>query len=143
MKAEKKPFHQKEYTNVDGCYFPILDVICWFKNSKKDFPCLADTGCNPGVCLSKDHVVGIDLGEKINDEPVEIFVADGHVIGADTYQAIVEIDGEKREIELCVIDPTNIIKFEITSLCPLLGREFLDKFDVHFKGEEKKIVLLK
>ena len=143
MKTEKKPFHEKKYSAVEGCFFPLLDVICWVKDSKKDLSCLADTGCNPGVCLSKDHVTDIDLGEKINDEPVEIFVADGHVISADTYQAIVEIHGEKEEVELCVIDPTNIIRSEIASLCPILGRDFLDKFDVLFKGEEKKIVLLK
>ena len=141
--AEKKPFHEKEYTKANEHFYPILDIICWFKDSKGSLPVLADTGCDYGVSLSKNQVKGIDLGEKKNDDPLEIFVADGHIIGADVYEATVEINGEKRKVELCVIDPTNIIRSEIKSLFPLLGRGFLDKFDVLFKGEERKIVLLK
>lgn len=141
--AEKKPFHEKEYTKVKERFYPILDIICWFKDSKQSFSALADTGCDTGISLSINQIEGIDLGEKINDEPIRISVADGHVIGADLYPIIVEIDGEKREVELCVIDPTEIIDFEIAGLFPLLGRDFLGKFDVLFKGEKRKIVLLK
>lgn len=141
--TEKKPFHEKEYTEVGQHFYPILDLVCCFKNLKRGMCALADTGCDTGISLTKDHVKDIDLGEKTNDEPVEISVADGHVIGADVYEATIEIDGEERKVELCVIDPTDIIKFEPAGLFPLLGRDFLDKFDVLFKGEERKILLLK
>lgn len=141
--TEKKPFHEREYTKEGERFYPILDIICGVKDSRKSLRVLADTGCDAGISLLKDHVEGIDLGEKKNDFPLEIFVADGHVIGADWYDATVEINGEKKEIELYVIDPTEIIRSEIPSLFPLLGRGFLDKFDVTFKGEQRKIVLLK
>lgn len=148
--TEKKPFLEKEYTKKNG-FYPILDIICWVKDSKGSLHALAngslralaDTGCDPGVSLSKDQVEDIDLGEKKNDDPIEIFVADGHVVGADVYDATVEINGEKKETELLVVDPTKIIRFEIKGLFPLLGRGFLNKFDVLFKGEERKLVLLK
>jgi len=149
---EKKPFHEKDYIERDnGRYYPILNIKCFCKDSKgisitltgDCFSALADTGCDTGIALSKDMVQGIDLGEKKTDVPIEIGVADGHIIAADVYEVTIQINGEKRTAELSVIDTEKILRLESGDLFPCIGRNFLDNFDVMFKGSEKKLVLLK
>jgi hypothetical protein len=71
-------------------------------------------------------------------------VADGHIVGADSYIVEVEVGNERRDVELLVVDPSNIIKEEeIEESIPVIGRELLDCFDVFFLGEKKKLILLK
>ena len=77
----------------------------------------------------------MDLGEKISDDAYAVTVADGHEVGADIYKSTIEINGVKKEVEVCVVDPNNIKgRANIEDTCILLGRGFLDHFDVEFKG---------
>jgi predicted aspartyl protease len=140
----KKPFYESGYKNCDGCFRPIMKILCHFERSDVPFEVMADTGCDSGFVLLKDQVKDLELGERKNDNPIEIGVADGHIVGADMYIITVEVGQEKREITLLVVDPTNIIRQEeIEESVPVIGREFLDCFDVLFQGEKKKLILMK
>jgi len=77
-----------------------------------------------------------------DEEPVQVLVADGHTINADLFKTTVKIDGMEREIEVVVIDPEEFFEIEEgeKNVEPLLGRGFLDEFEVLFKGPKKKIV---
>ena len=142
MLSDKTPFHEAKYKEEDGELCPILEII--IGKNKKKIPVYADTGCSTGVFISSEQVKDIDIGEKINDEPSGCIVADGHIIGGDEYVTTAYINGEKRIINITVLDPTKILGFvPPKEMTPLLGRNFLDTFDVLFKGKEKKIVLFK
>nr|MDO8076497.1 hypothetical protein [Candidatus Freyarchaeota archaeon] len=84
------------------------------------------------------------LGKKINKELIPILVADGHLINADIYKVTCEIAGIEEEIEVFVADPEKYFEQEepeITTVKPLLGRGILERYDVLFKGSERKILL--
>ena len=104
----------------------------------------ADTGFTAGILLTKSYVEekGLELGEKINEEPIPISVADGHLIDADSFKMTIKIDGIEKEIEVLVEDTKKFFKRgggKPHDVEPLLGRDFLDSFDVIFKGTERKI----
>lgn len=140
----KKSFYEDDYKDCDGCFRPYMKIICHFAKSHIPFEVMADTGCDSGFVLLKGQVKDLELGEKTNDTPIEMGVGDGHVVGADSYIVEVEVGNERREIELLVVDPSNIIKEEkIEESIPVVGRELLNCFDVSFLGEKKRIVLLK
>ena len=142
MAPKKEPFHEVEYREHEGCLCPIVEII--IGENEKKIPAYADTGCTSGIFVFKEQIKGIDLGDKINDEPTPCIMADGHIIGADEYETTAEINGEKSTILVTVLDPT--IKLGSVSpkeMTPLLGRNLLDNFDVLFKGKEKKIALFK
>ena len=142
MSENKRPFHEVEYRKENSGSCPILDILV--RKSKKKISAYADTGCTTGISLFKEQIVGTDLGIKINDEPSPCIMADGHIIGADEYLTVTSINGEEREIVISVIDPSIILGFVSPQrMEPLLGRDFLDTFDVLFKGKEKKIALFK
>lgn len=140
----KKPFYESDYKNCGDCFRPTVKIICHFVNANIPFEAMADTGCDVGFALLKEQVKNLELGEKTNDIPIEIGVADGHIVGADSYVVQIEVHGDKRETTLLVIDPNTIIRQEeVEDSMPLIGREFLDCFDVYFLGEKKKLVLMK
>lgn len=142
MTADKKPFHEIDYIDEDGDLCPIL-VVAVGKDGK-ELPAYADTGCTAGIALFKEQIKDIDIGTKISDEPSRCIMADGHIIGADEYLATVSISGEKREVVISVIDSTKILgTVPVEKMTPLLGRDFLDHFDVIFKGKNKQIALFK
>ena len=148
MRESKIPFHTKEYTLDEKRkkFFPFLDVLVGTKESKKKISALANTGCNPCLYFFKSYVEkeGLNLGKKINKEPIPILVADGHLINADIYKVTCEIAGIEEEIEVFVADPEKYFEQEepeITTVKPLLGRGILDRYDVLFKGSERKILL--
>jgi len=156
LSEDRKPFCEEEYLDCDRKRYPILNVLCRFWEKEVPLRALADTGCDSGIVLLKEEVqilkekiVGFALGEKINDEPIEISVADGHIVGADAYLVIIELGGEQREVDLLVVDSDNIIrketeeKKEKEDIFPLVGRNFLNHFDVLFKGKEKKLAVFK
>ena len=144
MTSERKPFHETEYREEDGQFDPILEVVIVIGKNKYKISAYADTGCTTGLSVSKKQVEGIDLGTKISDEPSPCLMADGHIVGADEYKTTVIIDGEEREIVISVVDPTKILGFiPLEKMIPLLGRDFLDTFDVLFKGKHRKIALFK
>lgn len=140
----KKPFYENDYKDCNGCFRPIMKILCHFEGSDVPFEAMADTGCDGGFVLLKDQIKDLKLSEKINDSPIEIGVADGHIVGVDAYIVAIEVNGEKRETTLFVVDPTNIIRQEkIEESIPVVGREFLDCFDVLFQGENRKLILMK
>lgn len=142
MRSQREPFHEVEYKEEDGDICPILEITVG-KNKEK-ICVYADTGCTTGISVFKEQIAGIDIGTKISDEPSPCIMADGHVIGAHEYQTIASIDGEEREMTVSVIDPTIDMGYvSIEKIQPLLGREFLDTFDVLFKGKQRKIALFK
>jgi len=130
----EEPCYEKEYLKGNGYYDPFLDII--IGNNK--FTLYADTGCNSGISISNEQAKKLDLGEKITQEPIDVKVADGHIISADIYILPIELNGLKRDVEICVIYP-EIKDFKPEEIPPLLGRDFLDHFDVLFKGKDRKI----
>jgi predicted aspartyl protease len=142
LALSQKPFHESKYRLFSNILRPFLKVRCRIENCDYLFEALADTGCDSGFVLLKGSTKGMKLGEKKNNLPVEVGVADGHVIGADVYFIKAEIGGEEREVELFVVDPKKIIgEAKLEESTPLIGREFLDNFDVTFHGRKKKLSL--
>lgn len=137
---KKEPFYEVEYKEHEGSLCPILEII--IGEDKKEISAYADTGCTTGIFVFKEQIKDIDLGTKINDEPSPCVMADGHRIGADEYVTIACINGEKRPILVTVLDPTiKLGRVSPKKMMPLLGRNFLDTFDVLFKGKKRKIAL--
>lgn len=148
----KQPLYEDEYQKRNNEMYPVLKIVCNFKNRNIPFTALADTGCYSGIVLLKDeveilknHFEDFELGDKINSEPLQVGVADGHIVGADAYRVKIELDGELKETILLVVNSEYIIghekeeKTKIDDIFPLVGRDFLDHFDVLFKGKERKI----
>lgn len=120
----------------------MVDVIIGYKGTK--ISALVDSGCTPGLCIFKDQIKDLDIGEKISDEVSHYVVADGDIIAGEEYVSWVQISGEKKVVTITVIDPANKIGHEeIGNMTPLLGRNFLDHYNVFLKGKEKKIELFK
>ncbi len=143
MGSDKKPFHEEDYRQ-DGCeeLGPILDVLVG-KSGKKT-SVYVDTGCSFGIAFLKDQIKDYDIGEKINSEPVPVQMADGRLIGSDLYLSKVKICNDVREIVIASVDPKRILGLApLEELIPLLGRNFIDNFDVVLKGKNKKIALFK
>jgi predicted aspartyl protease len=148
----KKPFYEEHYQQLNENFYPMVNIQCWFGKKKVSLTALADTGCDSGmvllkneVSLLKEKIKGLELGEKINDEPIPVSVADGHIVGADAYIVNIELGEEQKKIDLLVIDSNNIIgeTEKIDAILPLIGRNFLNNFDVLFKGKAKKLVIFK
>jgi len=148
----KQPFYEENYQEENHEAYPVLKIICSFQNMDIPFTALADTGCDSGVALSKYDVEILKrqfkdfrLGEKINEEPIPIGVADGRIVGADVYYVKVKLGNITKDVTLLVTDPERIIgyqkerKKEIDDIFPLVGRDFLNHFDVLFKGKKRKI----
>ena len=92
--------------------------------------------------MLRSQAESLNLGEKINDDPYRVTVADGHIVGADVYATTVKVNGVEKVVEVYVVDPDNICGYNENKEGPaLLGRGFLDNFDVLFEGKEKKIAL--
>lgn len=139
--AQKHPFHVKDYQKheaIKGCC-PLLEVI--IGASQERIVVYADTGCTVGLSLLKRQIGNLDLGKKINDDPYEVSVADGHVVEADLYETSLSIDGVQKDIIVYVVNPEKYKDGELKESIALLGRGFLDNFDVMFKGKDKKIEL--
>lgn len=142
MTKAEKPFHEKEYKEENGILCPLLKVL--IGENKKAIFAYADTGCTSGISMLKKQVKDIDMGEKINDEPSPCIMADGRMIGADDYLTKVSIGGEEKQVVVSVIDPSQILgSVSLEETTPLLGRNFLDAYNVLFKGKEKKIALFR
>jgi hypothetical protein len=62
------------------------------------------------------------------------------VLGAEEYLSKVIINGEEKDVIITVLDPKNILyQADVEDMIPLLGRNFLDHFDVLFQGKKKTI----
>ena len=156
MNNSKKPFHEENYQQKDRDFYPVLGISCELGKTKISFRALADTGCDGGIVLLKNEVdilareyKGFELGDRINEEPLEVCVADGHVIGFDVYPVKLELGGEMRVVELWVVDPDNIIRHQreeqtaAKHIFPAVGRSFLNHFNVMFHGRERKVSVFK
>ena len=142
MTTENRPFHETEYIEEDGELCPILKVLVG--RNRKPLSVYADTGCTTGIAVFKEQIKGVDIGEKISDRPSPCIMADGHIIGADEYLTTLRINGEEKEVVVSVIDPDKILgTAPVDETKPLLGRDFLDAYDVLFKGKEKRVALFK
>lgn len=150
MRNKRAPLQQRDYTYDDEKkrFFPKLDILVGAEKSKKPISLLADTGCTACIFLFKKHVEkeGLIFTKKMNIKPMPFLVADGHTINVDSYKAICEIDGEEKEIEVCVVDPEKIFEQDeeepkIKIPPPVIGRGILDSYDVLFKGKERKIAV--
>jgi hypothetical protein len=124
----------------------MVEVVIGYKGLK--LVVLVDTGCTPGICFLKDQVKDLDieenLGVKMNEEVSSYVTADGNIVGGDDYYSWVQIKDEKQVVKITVIDPQKILGHEEpTSSTPLLGREFLDHYNLTFKGKEKRLELSK
>ena len=136
----KEPFFETEYKQENGDFCPIVKVLI----GEKRTPILAyaDSGCTSGIFVFKDQVKDIDLGVKISDEdnPSSCLVADGHKVGADEYVTTVYLNGERKEILITVVDiDRKMGSVPLEQMTPLLGRNFMDNYDVLFKGKEKRL----
>jgi hypothetical protein len=138
----EKPFLETEYKNESGKLCPMVEVLI----GERKVPILAyaDSGCSTGIFILKGQFKDIDLGVKISDDedPTPCIVADGHKVGADEYASTVYVDGERKEIIITVLDlERKLGSIPIEEMTPLLGRNFMDDYDVLFRGKEKKLVI--
>lgn len=142
MTPRSKPFHEEDYRKDNSSLCPILDVFVG--ETEKKISAYVDTGCTSGISFLKEQIKDLDIGEKINEDPVRVLMADGHLIGADVYKSTIKLDKEKEDVLIIAVDPTRILgNAPLEKLTPLLGRDFLENFDVLFKGKQKKIALFK
>lgn len=142
MTAKSKPFHEEDYRIENSSLCPIIDVLVG--ETEKKVSAYVDTGCTSGISFIKEQIKDLDIGEKINEDPVPVLMADGHLIGADVYLSTAKIDEGEKDILIIAVDPTKILgSAPLEKLTPLLGRNFLDHFDVLFKGKQKRIALFK
>lgn len=129
-----------DYRKEKGELCPIVEIL--IGKEKNKIYAYADTGCTTGIYVFKEQVEGIDLGIKTNDEPSPCLVADGHMVGADEFVSMAYVNGERKEIIITVVDLENKMgSISIKEMPPLLGRNFLDDYDVLFKGKDRKIAL--
>lgn len=139
---ESPPFFEENYREEEGCPSPILDILVG--KDRKKILAYVDTGCSTGIFVFKNQILDIDIGAKISDEPSPCIVADGHIIGGDEYISSIVVGGEEKIVQITVIDPENKIGFQkVEKMTPLLGRNFLDHYDVLFKGKAKKLALFR
>jgi len=112
---------------------------------KNKEPLLAyvDTGCTGcGLSIHKNQIKNIDIGVKINVEPTPCIMADGHRIGADEYVTTIELCGRSKDVVISVIDPDIDLGYvPVEEVAPLIGRQFIDAYNVFFKGKARKIAL--
>jgi hypothetical protein len=138
--TDNHPFHESNYQLPKGanCACPLVEVK--IGASKNSIIALTDTGCSVGLAIMNNQIGGLDLGEKISDDPYEIVVADGHKIEADIYKADICLNGVKNSATIYVINPDTFTD-DTSDKQPLayLGRDFLDNFNVLFKGKEQKV----
>ena len=138
--SKEEPFHQEDYRKIENRFHPMVDVLIGNKGTK--VPALVDTGCTAGIWILKDQIKDLDIGEKISDEVSRYMVADGDIIGGEEYVSWVQINGEKQVVIVTVINPQNKIGHEEDgNMTPLLGRNFLDHYNVTFKGKIHKLEL--
>jgi hypothetical protein len=142
LSSEDTPVHESKYREYEGCLCPILEITIGEK--KKKILGYADTGCSTGVFLFKEQTQGIEMGARISDEPSRCIAADGHILAGEEYVTTADIGGESRLIVVTVVDPARILgHVQPSEMIPLVGRSFLDTFDVLFKGKKKEIALFK
>lgn len=138
--AQKQPFHEENYRRSDaakGCC-PLIDIRVGA--SEETLLVYVDTGCTTGLALLKSQVGKLDIGNKISDDLYTMKLANGGKIDAEIHRKTVELKGVKKEVEIKVILPETYREANDTKgFLPLLGRGFIDHFDVTFKGKEKKI----
>ena len=137
----KKPFHKVAYKQTSNILRPLLKLECRIADNNYLFEALADTGCDTGFVLLKGQTKGMELGENRSDTPIRVCLADGHIVNAEVYIVTIKIGGKERIVELLVVDPRVIGEETVEEFCPLIGRQFLDNFDVLFHGREKKLSL--
>jgi predicted aspartyl protease len=146
MRRSNPPFHEREYGYDDkrGCFFPILEAELGPEGYRSRLQVLADTGCTSCMALLKSFVEkeNLTLGTKMNKNPIPVLVADGHTINADEYEAVCRIGGIERQVVVTVMDPEKYFEEPtVGDVIPLLGRGFLDHYDVLFKGKDRRICL--
>lgn len=138
--TDNNPFHESKYQLPKGSTrsCPLVEVK--IGASKNPITALTDTGCSVGLAIMNSQISGLDLGEKISDDPYEIAVADGHKIEADIYKADICLNGVKNTATIFVLNPDSFTDDTTDNqLIAYLGRDFLDNFDVLFKGKEQKV----
>lgn len=136
----KEPFFETEYKEENGDFCPLVKVLIGEK--KTPITAYADSGCTSGIFVFKDQVKDVDLGFKISDadNPSVCLVADGHKVGADEYISTIYLNGEHKEVNITVVDVDRKMgSASLGEMTPLLGRNFMDNYDVLFKGKEKRL----
>ncbi len=154
----KTPFFTRDYESENGVTYPRTDVNLFINGKSVPIHVLVDTGCDDGLALTKDDVKQLKLvlphKSKLNSEPLRCELADNNLVGLDVYEVEVELAGEKKVTTLDVINPNIDVKEteqELTKekeekkVIGLLGREFLDYFDIAFIGtsDPKKVTFSK
>lgn len=126
---------------------PIVHVkIIPPRGSTFEMDAYVDSGCTVGLSLTKKQVsqLGLAFGQKINSDPEPCTLADGNTVACDIYLCDIEVGGEKRTANVAVIDPTQRLENEDeVEDEALLGRAFMDYFDVTFSGIDRNLVFVK
>jgi predicted aspartyl protease len=105
-----------------------------------------DSGCTVGLSLTERQVsqLGLSLGQKINSSPEPCTLADGNTVACDIYVCEVEVGGEKRSVNVAVVDTTQRLESEGQPEDEaLLGKAFMDYFDVTFSGIDRTLIFVK
>lgn len=143
----RTPFHSIDYEKREKRKDPVVTVR--ITAAGKTIPSYVDTGCSCGLSLTKKQMLklGLDLGTKINSDPEPAILADGSLVATDIYKVEVELAGEKKLVMVSVVDPDLKLEgedgLEEEDEETLVGRDFLDHFDVLFSGLDKRITFSK
>ncbi|HXY88468.1 MAG TPA: aspartyl protease family protein [Candidatus Acidoferrales bacterium] len=140
-----EPFHICEYFD-DGEHAsrPLIDISVGPLDSKRDIRALVDTGCTSALVIPKPLLrrCKLNLGKarKVTRGQTTIQLANGHDVNADIYLTFCRIGEVERKIKILVIDTKDSYPAKKPNLTAYLGLDFLNTFDVVFKGKEKRIL---
>ena len=107
-------------------FYPILEFFMTIDKEKKSLLGLVDTGASI-MALEKDLI------EKLELKPIrksQILTANG-IIEASIYRGVFQYENNSYELEFTSSDISGL------PIQALIGKNFIDKFNVLFLGKEK------
>ena len=153
----RRVFHSRKYSSFSGELVPLVTVAINQGPKTVSIEALADTGCNVGLSFTKEQVklCKLNLGKKINSDPLPTQIADGSCVATDVYKCVIELGGERKLVQVSVIDPDTKLQIkdekekdsdpdpERLRKIALMGRDFMNHFDSTFSGLDKEFTLSK
>jgi len=127
---DSKWYHQYHYKNN---YYPLIPFSMPFNEGEKTFVGLIDTGATISALDKK-------IIEEYNIEAVEkkeVFTANG-IVKVPVYKGVFRYEGNSIQLEFISTDIIGDFTFHA-----LLGKNFIDKFNILILGKEKLLGIQK
>jgi predicted aspartyl protease len=142
--ATRKTFLAVPYTSRGVREDPIVNGVLEFDGKKFDIAAYCDTGVDAALSLSADLAgkYGMVPAKRETEEPHEVMLADGKIVGAYLYKVSLTIEGRTYDSLIPVVDNSiHLLQGKESETEdsegdePLLGRKIIDTFDVMFSGK--------